>query len=461
MAGKKYQMDMCCGPLFRKIILFTLPLIATAALQQLFSAADLIMVGRYASYQDMAAVGSCLPVCGLIVNVFFGISIGAGVLTANGIGAKDKLLTSRSIHTAMMFSGVGGIGLMIFGLIVTYPLLKLMDTPPDVIGKAAWYMAIYCLGLPTLSLYAYGASLLRAMGDTKRPLYYLIFSGIANVALNYFLVAICSLGVIGVAFATMFSFAVSAVLVIRALMYMPGALKLKKSLLKIDWDIFRQMLKIGLPAGVQGGFFAISNFVIQGAINSFGSAAMAGSAAALNVETILYSASFGFNQAATSFAGQNMGAGKYERVKQSAIQCAVTSGVGLAIIGTLCTIWGRQLIAVCNPDPEVVEWGMQRAIAVFASYGLCAVMDSITGTLRGMGKSTGPMVVSLFGVCVTRMAWVWMVFSSIRSMKVLMLCYPVSYIITIIITGIMLYFELKKYHISFRKQHIYGSVIKK
>lgn len=449
MAGKKYQMDMCSGPLFRKIILFTLPLIATAALQQLFSAADLIMVGRYATFQDMAAVGSCIPVCSLIVNVFFGISIGAGVLTANGIGAKDKILTSRSIHTAMVFAGIGGVGLMIFGLAVTHPLLKIMDTPADIFDKAMWYMVIYCLGLPTLGLYAYGAALLRAMGDTKRPLYYLIFSGIVNVVLNYILVAFCSLGVIGVALATMVSFIISAVLVIRALMGMPGALKLKKNLLKTDWSIFRQMLWIGLPAGLQGACFAISNFIIQGAINSFGSAAIAGSTATLNIETILYSASFGFNQAATSFAGQNMGAEKYDRVKQSAIYCAAASGIGLFVIGTLCTIFGRQLISIYNPDPEVVEWGMQRAIAVLASYGLCATMDCITGSLRGMGKSIGPMVVSIFGVCLTRMAWVWMVFSHFRSMKVLMLCYPVSYIITIAITGTMLYFELKKYNVSF------------
>ena len=447
MAGKKYQMDMCSGPLFRKIILFTLPLIATAALQQLFSAADLIMVGRYATFQDMAAVGSCIPVCSLIVNVFFGISIGAGVLTANGIGAKDKILTSRSIHTAMVFAGVGGVGLMIFGLAVTHPLLKIMDTPADIFDKAMWYMVIYCLGLPTLGLYAYGAALLRAMGDTKRPLYYLIFSGIVNVVLNYILVAFCSLGVIGVALATMVSFIISAILVIRALMGMPGALKLKKNLLKTDWSIFRQMLWIGLPAGLQGACFAISNFIIQGAINSFGSAAIAGSTATLNIETILYSASFGFNQAATSFAGQNMGAEKYDRVKQSAIYCAAASGIGLFVIGTLCTIFGRQLISIYNPDPEVVEWGMQRAIAVLASYGLCAMMDCITGSLRGMGKSMGPMIVSLFGVCITRMIWVWVVFSHFRDMKILMLCYPVSYIITIVITGAMLYFELKKYNV--------------
>ena len=440
---------MCSGPLFKKIIRFTLPLVATFALQQLFSAADLIVVGRYADYQDMAAVGTCIPLCSLIVNVFFGISVGAGVLTANGIGAKDKILTSRSIHTAMMFAGWGGVGLMVFGLLITYPLLKLMDTPPDVIGKAAWYMIIYCIGLPTLALYAYGAALLRAMGDTRRPLIYLVFSGIVNVVLNYILVAFFSLGVVGVALATMVSFIISAVLVIRALMGMPGALKLKKSLLKMDWGIFRKMLKIGLPAGIQGACFAVSNFILQGAINSFGSAAMAGSAAALNVETVLYSVSFGFNQAATSFAGQNMGAEKYDRVKRSAVQCALTSFIALTVVGTLCTVWGRPLVAIYNSDPEVVNWGMQRALAVYSSYGLCAMMDCITGTLRGMGKSTGPMVVSIFGVCISRMLWVWLVFAHFRNMTILMLCYPVSYIVTIAVTAVMLYFELKKYKVSF------------
>ena len=445
MAGKKYQMDMCSGPLFSKIIIFALPLIATAALQQLFSAADLIVVGRHASYQDMAAVGTCVPVCGLIVNVFFGISVGAGVLTANGIGAKDKILTSRSIHTAMLFAGVGGTVLMVLGLASVYWLLKLMDTPEDVMGKALWYMCIYCIGLPMLSLYAYGAALMRAMGDTKRPLYYLIFSGIVNVILNYILVVFFSLGVIGVALATMASFAISALLVIKAMMNMSGALKLKKNLLKMDWKILKEMLWIGLPAGLQGFCFAISNFIIQGAINSFGSAAMAGNAAAINIETIIYSVSFSFNQTATSFAGQNMGAKKYNRVAKSAWYCFLTAGAIVAVVGVLCVVFGRPLLAVYNPDPEVVEWGMQRATVVFLSFFLCAVMDSITGSLRGMGKSIGPMVVSLFGVCSVRMFWVWSIFPKNKSLSMLMVSYPVSYVITIALTGAMLYYALKKY----------------
>lgn len=457
MAGKKYQIDMCNGPLFSKIIIFSLPLIATAALQQLFSAADLVVVGRYSTYQDMAAVGSCLPVCSLIVNIFFGISVGAGVLTANGIGAKDKILTSRSIHTAMAFAGAGGVILMIVGLILSYPLLKLMDTPDDVMGKALWYMCIYCLGLPTLGIYAYGASLMRSMGDTRRPLYYLIFSGIINVVLNYILVAFFSLGVIGVAVATMVSFAISSLLIIRALMNLHGALKLKKNLLKIDWKILKNMLWIGLPAGLQGFCFAVSNFIIQGAINSFGSAAMAGNAAALNIETILYSACFSFNQAATSFAGQNMGAKKYHRVAKSAVYCIAASSVIEGVLGIICIIFGRQLLSIYNPDAAVVSWGMQRAIVVFGSYSLCAAMDSITGVLRGMGQSVGPMVVSIFGVCIVRMMWVWWVFPRNKTLLMLMISYPLSYVITIALTGIMLYYALKKYNAATDK---YGSVAK-
>lgn len=457
MSRDRYHMDMCNGPLFRKIIWFALPLIATGALQQLFSAADLIVVGRFATYQDMAAVGACLPVSGLIVNVLFGVSVGAGVLTANGIGARDKILTSRSIHTAMCVAGIGGVLLMLVGIVVTTPVLRMLDTPEDVLSKAAWYMYIFCIGLPTWSIYAYGSSLMRAMGDTKRPLYYLIFAGIVNVILNYILVAFFSLGVIGVALATMASFVISSILVTRALMNMPGALRLRKNLLKIDWAIFRRMLWIGLPAGIQGCFFSISNCVIQGAINTFGSTAMAGSAAALNIETIIYSASFSFNQTATSFAGQNMGAENYSRVARSAKYCIITSFLFVGLIGVVSTVFAPQLIAAYNSDPAVVEWGVQRGNTVFISYALCAVMDCITGSLRGMGKSLSPMLMTLFGVCAVRIAWVWWVFPLKHSMVLLMLSYPVSYIVNIILTGATLYWSLKKYMEHNKKEH-YGEV---
>ena len=457
MSRDRYHMDMCNGPLFRKIIWFALPLIATGALQQLFSAADLIVVGRYATYQDMAAVGACLPVSGLIVNVFFGISVGAGVLTANGIGARDKILTSRSIHTAMCVSIIGGILLMIAGIAVTNPVLRLLDTPEDVMPKAAWYMYIFCIGLPTWSIYAYGASLLRAMGDTRRPLYYLIFAGIVNVILNYILVAFFSLGVIGVALATMVSFMISAILVTRALMGMPGALKLRKNLLKMDWQIFRRMLWIGLPAGIQGCFFAISNCVIQGAINSFGSAAMAGSSAAINIEAILYSISFSFNQTATSFSGQNMGAEKYSRVARSVKYCMMISAAIVGFFGLVSTLFAPQVISIFNADPAVIEWGVQRGKPVFMGYALAAVMDCITGCLRGMGKSISPMLMTLFAVCLVRIAWVWWVFPLKHSMALLMISYPVSYIVNIILTGATLYWSLKKYMEHNKKEH-YGEV---
>ena len=446
MADSKHQMDMCNGPLFRKIIIYALPLIATSMLQQLFSAADLIVVGRYAPYQDMAAVGSCLPICSLIINIFFGISVGAGVLTANGIGARDRTLTSRAIHTAITVAGVGGLALTFIGLLITPWLLQLMDTPPDVMPKAASYMRIYCIGLPAWSLYAYGGSLLRAMGDTKRPLYYLIFAGIINVIFNYILVVFFSMGVNGVAIATMISFIISAVLVLRALMNMPGSLKLKKNLLKVDFKIFRQMLWIGVPAGVQGSFFSIANFVLQGAINSFGSAAMAGNAAAINIEAILYSACFSFNQAATSFAGQNFGAKKYDRVIKSNKYCVLTSGISVGIFGLFCSCFGRELISIYNSDPTVIDWGIQRVNVVYTCYAFCAVMDSICGTLRGIGRSVVPMMITLFGVCALRIAWVWWVFPLHPTLGMLMGSYPVSWAFNALLTGIYLYFIFKKFN---------------
>ncbi|MBQ4315629.1 MAG: MATE family efflux transporter, partial [Lentisphaeria bacterium] len=274
---------------------------------------------------------------------------------------------------------------------------------------------------------------------------YLIFSGIVNIIANYILVVFFSMGAAGVSLATALSFALSAVLVIRAMSGMPGAMKFKRTLLKIDWKIFREMLRIGLPAGIHGCLFAISNVVIQGAINSFGSTAMAGSAAALNIETIIYAGSFSFNQAATSFAGQNMGAKKYDRVKKSAVYCIITSGVMVGAVGAVCTIFGRQLLSIYNPNPEIISKGMERAIAVFLSYGLCAIMDSISGTLRGMGKSFGPMLLSIFGVCFVRIVWVWSIFRLHKTLSMLMLSYPVSYAVTIVLTGWMLKKELAKY----------------
>ena len=445
MSSDKYRVDMCSGPLFRKIVIYTLPLMATVVLQNIFSAADLIVVGRYATYKDVAAVGSCLPVCSLIINIFFGISVGAGVLVANAVGAKDGRRISRSLHTAMLFAASGGIFLMVSGGIAAYPLLKLMDTPDDVIRGAMWYMFIYSLGIPALSLYGYGSAIMRAMGDTRRPLIYLIFSGIINVVLNFVLVVFFNLGVIGVAVATVVSFGISAVLIIRAMMNMRGAFQLKIDLLKIDRPTLFEMLRIGLPAGINGSAFAITNFIIQGAINSFGSAAMAGSAAVVNVECIIWALVFSITQTATNFASQNVGAGNYPRVKRSAFYCAGSSAVIVGIVGILCCVFGEKLIGICSSDAEVIRWGMQRGVVVFLSYCLCGIMESINGTLRGMGYSFEPMLFSIFGVCIVRIMWVWLVFPLCRSVSVLMLSYPVSYIITIMFAGTYLHRAFRKH----------------
>ncbi len=431
-SGKKgsYEIDMVNGPLLGKIVRFAVPLGLSGILQLLFNAADIVVVGKFAGSTALAAVGSTSSLINLIVNLFIGLSIGANVLVARCYGAGQKKDLKEAVHTAITASLVCGAVLVVIGVTLARSLLFLMGSPPKVIDQAALYMRIFFLGMPVNMLYNFGAAVLRAVGDTKRPLYFLLISGVVNVILNLFFVIVCHLGVAGVAIATVVSQVISAVLVILCLMKSDGPYRLEFKSLGVKKDKLLQMVKIGLPAGIQGAIFSISNVLIQSSINSFGDIAMAGSAAAANIEGFVYTGMNAFYQAALSFTGQNLGAGKPSRVKKIMVFCLLlVSGCGL-VLGVGAYLLGRPLLGIYSSDAQVIEYGLERLAVICALYFLCGVMDVMVGMLRGMGYSIVPMIVSIVGVCGFRVGWIYTVFSLNRSLFVLYLSYPVSWVIT-------------------------------
>ena len=425
-----YEMDMTNGPLLKKIVQFSIPLALSGILQLLFNAADIVVVGRFAGNQALAAVGSTGALINLLVNVFIGLPVGTNVLVARYYGAGHQKELEETVHTSVAISLIFGAILIAIGVALAKPLLSLMGTPEDVIDQAALYMRIFFVGMPANMLYNFGAAVLRAVGDTKRPLYFLLAAGVVNVLLNLFLVIVFHLGVAGVALATVISQVISAVLVTLCLVknHGPYALNLKK--LRVVKDKLFSMMKIGLPAGLQGAIFSISNVLIQSSINSFGSVAMAGSTAAANVEGFVYTGMNAFHQSALSFTGQNLGAGKYRRVGRILWQCVLlVSAVGL-VLGIGAYLFGEGLLGIYSSDPKVIAYGIERLLVICTPYFLCGIMDVLVGSLRGMGYSMVPMVVSILGVCGLRVLWIYTVFAAHRSLFVLYLSYPVTWVIT-------------------------------
>ena len=435
----KYQIDMCRGPLFRQIVLFSVPLMLSGILQLLFNAADLIVIGRFASHEALAAVGATSSLTALIVNVFMGLSVGTNVLVANFYGAKDRKSVSRTVHTAVLIAIIGGIILAGVGIALATPLLRLMATPEDVIDKSSLYMWIYFAGMPFIMLYNFGSAVLRATGDTRRPLYYLLLAGIVNVILNLFFVLVCGMDVAGVALATVASQGIAAILVLRCLRDARDACRLKMRTLRIDQPILKQMLWIGLPAGIQGMFFSLSNITIQSSVNSFGSLALAGNTAAVSLEGFVYIGSNAFHQTVVSFTGQNLGGAQYDRIRRSILYCALCSSAVAIILGYGFFLYGRALLSVYNSTPEVISWGMLRMNILFTTYFLCGIMDVMSGALRGLGHSVMPAVITLLGVCVLRIVWVYTVFPLHPTMENLMLSYPITWGITAAANGYYLY----------------------
>jgi len=433
MAGK-YEIDMCNGRLFTKIIKCALPVMATSFLQLLYNAVDIIVVGRYVGETALAAVGSTSSLINLIINVFIGISIGASVVVAQCVGGRDYNKTSDACHTAISISLIIGVFLTVFGNILCRPMLVIMGSPENVIDQATLYMRIYFCGMPAFMLMTYGSALMRTVGDTKRPLLYMSVSGILNVILNLILVLKFNMGVAGVAIATIFSQYISAIFILFALTHSDGFIKIYVKDLRVVKESLLSMISKGLPAGIQSLIFGMSNVIIQSSINSFGSVVMAGSSAASNIEGFLYTAQNTFSVMATSFAGQNYGAQKYKRIDKTLIYCLASVLTVGVVLGTVAYTFGETLLGIYAPgNLEAIAYGMIRFKYVLLLYFFCGLMETLTGVIRGIGRSIIPMLISVIGVCGVRIMWVLCIFPRYRTLEMLFVSYPISWIVTMLI----------------------------
>ncbi len=445
--GTNYEMDMCNGPLFGKILLFTIPLMLSGILQLLFNAADMIVVGHWVGYDALAAVGSTSSLINLLVNVFIGLSVGTNVLVARYYGGGQKKELSDMVHTAVLTSFICGTALIAIGFFVSPIALKMMGTPDDVLDQSVIYMRIYFAGMPAMMAYNFGSAILRAVGDTKRPLYFLTAAGCINVLLNLFFVIVCSMGVAGVALATSVSQFISAALVLRCLMKTDSDYKLYLTKLTIVPHKLWMMLRIGLPAGLQGAIFSISNVLIQSSVNSFGSVAMAGNSAAANLEGFVYTSMNTLHQTAVSFVGQNYGARKYKRIGTICLECLLIVTIVGLVMGNLAYLFGHQLLRLYASDEAVIDYGIKRMLIICCPYFLCGIMDTLVGCLRGMGYSVMPMLVSLTGACLLRIVWIYTIFQQHPSLEALYLSYPVSWAITALVHGfcfLIIYLKCRK-----------------
>ena len=435
--SSRYEINMTEGALLPKVLMFSLPLIASGILQLLFNAADMVVVGRFAGKQYLAAVGSTGSLINLMVNVFIGLSVGGSVAVARAFGAKDPQMVHRSVHTAMSLAIIAGLVVGLVGFIFCRPLLRMMDNP--VLDLATTYMRIYFLGMPFNMIYNFGASILRAVGDTKRPLIYLTIAGVVNVILNLILVVFFHMNVAGVAIATVASQAVSAVLVVVCLMRSQGVVHLDVRELRIYKRQLKDIARVGLPAGLQGSLFSISNVLIQSSVNGFGEVVVAANSAGGNLEGFVYTSMNAIHQAALTFASQNLGAGEIRRVRRSIWVCIATVAVIGLVFGNLMLLAGRPLLSLYLDDPHaidpltgvtVLDYGMKRLSWMLPLYCLCGLMDVMVGSLRGVGYSIMPMIVSLTGACLFRVVWILTVFHANPTLDVLYMSYPISWALT-------------------------------
>ena len=426
----RYEIDMCSGKLLPKILTFALPLMCSSVLQLLFNAADIVVVGKFAGDNSLAAVGSNAALINLMVNLFVGLSVGANILAARYTGAGNREGLRQTVHTSMLLALLSGILLAVVGVITARPLLHLMQVPDSILPLAALYLRIYFLGMPAAMLYNFGAALLRSVGDTRRPLYYLIAAGIVNVALNLLLVIVFQLDVAGVAIATVVSQCLSAFLVVRCLMHEEGDIRLELRELRITLPRLGQILEIGIPSGIQGVAFSLSNVIIQASINGFGETVISGNTAASNIEGFIYVACNAFCQANMAFTSQNYGAGKLDRVKKSYfIALAYSFGLG-AVLGGGLLVFGRQFLALFTTESAVIDAGMKRIMVMGWAYCTSAFMDCTIAASRGLGKTVGPTIIVILGSCVFRVAWVYTIFAHFHTIPALYLLYPCSWALT-------------------------------
>jgi putative MATE family efflux protein len=433
--AKIESVDMTHGSIFPKIVRFSLPLAATGILQLLFNAADVIVVGKFSGSRSLAAVGSTSALINLLVGAFIGLSIGANILVARYLGCRQDEHVRRSVHCSIALSAILGVAVLGLGLWLSVPLLRLMQTPDEVLPLAAQYLRIYFLGVPAALVYNFGAAVLRAFGDTRRPLLYLTISGVVNVFLNLLFVIVFRLDVAGVAIATVISQYISLALVLLLLFRAEGLCRLRLRELRLYRDETRQIVAIGLPAGLTSIVFNISNVIIQGAVNSFGASAIAGNAAAASLDSFINNGMDAVAQAAITFTSQNLGAGKYERIGKIYRSCVVTAlAIGLPMCA-ICLLFGPQLLSIyiSRADPtyrDVIAFGMVRIRWVSAVYFTCGMMNVCCGMIRGLGKSWLPMFVTAIGACGLRIVWIVTVFAAHRELSVLYASYPVSWIVT-------------------------------
>lgn len=446
-----YRMDMTEGPLTTKIIKFTIPVMLSGILQLLFNTADVIVVGRFTGKTALAAVGSTGSLINLLVSLFIGLSIGTNVLVARYQGAKDDKSVSETVHTSIALGIVGGLILLIVGVVATRPLLEMMATPDDVIDQSTLYMRILFFGMPLNLILNFGAAILRAIGDTKRPLYYLTIAGVINLFLNIFLVTVFSLGVAGVAIATVISEGVSCVLILLCLKHETGAIRLYFNRIKINPSKCVDIMKIGLPAGLQGCIFSISNVLIQSSVNSFGSTVMAGNTAASNIEGFVYVSMNSLHQTCISFTSQNFGAGKFKRIKKVLINCLIIVAITGLVLGNSAYFFGKFLLSAYNNEAEVISYGLIRLSIISTMYFLCGLMDVMVGAMRGIGYSILPMIVSLVGACGLRILWIYTVFVKFRTLDILFISYPVTWTITFLSHLVCYYIVTRKYKDKFRE----------
>ena len=435
MAVGKYEMDMCEGPLLKKMLFFALPLMFSSMLQLLFNAADTIVVGQFCGDNSLGAVGSNGALINLLTNVFIGLSVGANVLVAKFYGAGNKESLHDTVHTAVLMSLVCGVVLLVIGEVFARQLLILMKTPSGILDLSTTYLRIYFLGMPAMMFYNFGSAILRAVGDTKRPLYYLSFAGVVNVGLNLLLVIVFRLDVAGVAIATVISQLISAVLVLRCLLKDSGSVRLSIKELHINKHILGKILRIGLPAGFQGSIFSLSNVVIQSSVNTFGEIVVSGNSAAANIEGFVYMAMNAFHHTTLSFTGQNYGAGNMKRVRKTLLlgqACVTVTGL---VFGLLVVFFGRPLLSIYTDTPEAIAAGMVRLTIICGTYFLCGNMDVMVGSLRGIGYAVMPMIVSLVGACGLRLLWIATVFRvpQYHTIDTVYLSYPVSWAITTLV----------------------------
>ena len=437
---KKYEIDLCHGPLFGNMVRFSIPLMLSNTLHLLFNAADLIVVGRFAGAGAMAAVGATGSINILLLNIFFGLSLGVNVLTARFTGAKDPANVSTTLHTAVVLAAVGGIAATCISIALSRFIFKLLNTPAEILPQAVLYMRVYALGIPFILVYNFCSAVLRASGDTRRPLIFMVTSGVINVLLNLLFVIAFGWGVAGVAAATALSFAAATAMILVTLLRSRSAYRLEWKKLRPDLRRVWEIVKIGVPAGIQGSFYSISTLAVQSSVNSFGWQAVAGNAAGANLETIVHVNCSSFYGTAVTFAGQHSGAKKYKRLVRSIVLCCSCAAVCGGICGIAFYLCGTPLLGIYNKDPEVIRWGLMRMKILLVPYFLCSLMDAISGTLRGLGHSFKPMLVTFLGVCVGRIAWIWWIFPHFRTMENLMLSYPLSWLLVCVVNGTMLAF---------------------